>query len=116
MTSSPDTTKTFTYEEAQKLMPEVVDLTRSAVEKIDSLFAGNAVGTGEEIADEVLDEYNEIVDGWAEAILDMGIDVKGLWLVDFDSGSGYYCWKYPEPALSHFHGYDEGFQGRVKLN
>src|SRR5438045_3726832 len=44
------------------------------------------------------------------------IEVKGLWLVDFDSGAGYYCWHYPEPALEYFHGYDEGFPGRVKLN
>ena len=115
-TSSPDSTKTFTYEKAQELMPLVIELTRAAVEKIDILLVGNDAGSEEEISDEVLDEYNEIVDSWAEAILDLGIEVKGLWLVDFDSGSGYYCWKYPEPALSYFHGHDEGFQGRVKLN
>ena len=43
----------------------------------------------------------------------MGLEIKGLWLVDFDSGAGYYCWKYPESSLGHFHGYDEGFSGRV---
>jgi hypothetical protein len=44
-----------------------------------------------------------------------GADVKGLWLVDFDNGSGYYCWRWPEPELAHFHGYDEGFSGRVRI-
>ena len=45
----------------------------------------------------------------------MGIEVKGLWLIDFDNGSGYYCWQYPEESLQYFHGYEEGFGGRVKL-
>ena len=45
----------------------------------------------------------------------LGIVVKGLWLVDFDNGEGYYCWKYPEPAIRHYHGYDEGFAGRMKI-
>ena len=53
---------------------------------------------------------------WATSLTDLGIEVKGLWLIDFDCGSGYYCWKYPEPALQFFHGYEEGFSGRVQLN
>ena len=53
---------------------------------------------------------------WAEEMQSLGIEVKGIWLVDFDSGAGYYCWKYPEPALNHFHGYEEGFAGRLPLN
>ncbi len=46
----------------------------------------------------------------------MGLEIKGVWLVDFDSGGGYYCWKYPETGLNHFHSYDEGFSGRLPLN
>jgi len=108
--------RVFTYEEARELMPRVVEITHAAVERIDVLLADTGDVAAEELPDEVLDEYNEIVDEWAAAILDLGVEVKGLWLVDFDSGSGYYCWKYPEPALQYFHGYDEGFKGRVKLN
>ena len=44
----------------------------------------------------------------------LGADVKGLWLVDFDNGSGYYCWQYPEDGLDHFHSYEEGFAGRIR--
>jgi hypothetical protein len=108
--------RVFTYEEARALMPRVIEITRDAVERVDSLLAESANLPAEDVPDEVMTEYNEIVDRWASAILEMGVDVKGLWLVDFDSGSGYYCWKYPEPALQYFHGYDEGFKGRVKLN
>jgi hypothetical protein len=44
-----------------------------------------------------------------------GVEVKGAWLVDFDTGAGYYCWQWPEEELSYFHGYDEGFEGRIRI-
>ena len=31
------------------------------------------------------------------------------------NGEGYYCWSYPEATIAHFHGYDEGFSGRMKI-
>jgi hypothetical protein len=55
------------------------------------------------------------VTAWAEAVQDLGAEAKGLWLVDFDAGNGYYCWKHPEATVSHYHGYDDGFAGRMKI-
>ena len=94
----------FSYEQAVALLPEVARIT------------GEAVDLVERTVSEEPGDYERIVTEWAESILDMGIEVKGLWLVDFDNGGGYYCWKHPEPALEYFHGYEEGFGGRVKLN
>ena len=110
----------FSYEQAVALLPEVARITSDAVERL-SLAAAQADDGEDDEADDENEagepaEYERIVTEWAEAILGMGVEVKGLWLVDFDSGSGYYCWKYPEPALEYFHGYEEGFGGRVKLN
>ena len=92
----------FSYEQAVALLPEVQRVTSEAVERVESTDESEA--------------YERIVTEWAEEIMALGIEVKGLWLIDFDSGGGYYCWKHPEPALEYFHGYDEGFDGRVKLN
>jgi hypothetical protein len=39
-----------------------------------------------------------------------------LWLVDWDSGDGYYCWRFPEQAIGFFHTYEEGFGGRLPIN
>jgi hypothetical protein len=94
----------FTYEEAAALLPEVQRLTAEAASEVDAL----ANDTSRE-------EAQRIVTRWAEALMEMGVEVKGLWLVDFDSGSGYYCWQYPEESLQYYHGYEDGFQGRVKL-
>lgn len=108
MTAQPEK-KTFTYEEAAALLPSVQEITAGAVAAVDALGGENE----EEAVDAVA--FNRIIGEWAEQILDLGVEVKGLWLVDFDSGGGYYCWQYPEPSLQHFHGYEEGFGGRVKL-
>jgi hypothetical protein len=94
----------FSYEEALALMPRVQSATEAAVERIN------------ELPDDDDESQQQVVMDWAESVLDLGVEVKGLWLVDFDTGGGYYCWRYPEPALEYFHGYEEGFGGRVKLN
>jgi hypothetical protein len=43
----------------------------------------------------------------------------GLGLVDFlhlrDGCAVNLCWKYPEPAVRHWHGLDEGYAGRKPL-
>jgi hypothetical protein len=94
----------FTYEEAAALLPEVQRRT------------GEAAAAIEELADDASSAaYQRVVGEWAEALGELGLEVKGLWLVDFDNGSGYYCWSHPEPSLQYYHGYEEGFRGRVKL-
>jgi hypothetical protein len=95
--------KTFTYEEASKLLPEVQRLTSEAVAECEDLSESEAA------------EAQRILTQWAQSILALGVEVKGLWLVDFDCGVGYYCWRYPEPSLQFFHGYEEGFGGRVPM-
>ena len=98
--------KIFSYEEAVALLPEVQEMTTAAVARIEEL---DAEETGTE-------EYQQIIQSWADSVMNLGIEVKGLWLIDFDSGSGYYCWQYPEPSLQYFHGYEDGYRGRIKLN
>jgi hypothetical protein len=93
----------FTLAEARALLPRVQELTAGAVSRYAQLSG------------ELEDERRAIVEEWAGELSSLGLEIKGLWLVDFDSGAGYYCWKYPEPALDHFHGYDEGFAGRLAL-
>jgi regulator of sirC expression with transglutaminase-like and TPR domain len=94
--------KIFTLVQAREALPRVREITSEAVASYES-------ASGAE------DQQQEIVSRWARRIIALGVEVKGLWLVDFDSGAGYYCWKHPEPALEYFHDYDEGFAGRLPL-
>ncbi len=107
--------KIFSYEDAVALLPEVQRLTRAAVNVLETLVDEADPG-GHRPSPETEVAFEKVVAGWAQSVRDLGIEVKGLWLIDFDNGSGYYCWKYPETSLQYFHGYEEGFSGRVKLN
>ena len=98
----------FSYEQAAELLPEVRRLTEAAHLKVEDLTRDGRVKDAE-------DRLNEVVGQWAEAMMRRGIEVKGLWLVDFDNGSGYYCWRYPEESLMFYHSYEEGFGGRMRI-
>lgn len=106
----------FSYEEAQNTFPMVRGLTHAAVRQIEALH--NSLHSREEMEyrrGEMEDAYERIVQAWADELISLGCEVKGLWLVDWDMGEGYYCWKYPEEVLGHYHDYDEGFAGRVPV-
>ncbi len=113
----PTPKKIFTYEEALELLPDVQRITSESAGELDALLAIDTAAEDEvEVPQELVAEYERIVTGWAERILALGVEIKGLWLVDFDSGAGYYCWRHPETTLEYFHGYEEGYKGRIKLN
>jgi hypothetical protein len=99
--------RTFTFEEAKKLLPAVRERTRRALGKIEALEEEGTRADGP--------EAEGILSAWAREMEELGIDVKGAWLVDFDSGDGYWCWRWPEETLDYYHGYDEGFAGRVRI-
>ena len=106
--------KVFSYEEALALMPEVRRLTEDAYRRVAAVDARATAGGPR--PGPAREEVDAIVRGWAEALMRMGLEIKGLWLVDFDNGGGYYCWRYPEAALQFFHSYEDGFGGRIPIH
>ena len=99
----------FTYTEAKALLPLVQQLTDEAHERVERLLGAAAEGANTK------EQAQSIVNAWATEMGSLGLDIKGLWLVDFDNGSGYYCWKHPETSLDYYHTYEEGFGGRVRI-
>jgi hypothetical protein len=106
----------FSLEQARELLPDVKHLTADAVRRTEAL-ASQLHGLAEDDPQHVSlsAALREVVNGWVEQLHSLGLEPKGLWLVDFDNGDGYYCWSYPEPTISHYHGYDEGFAGRMTI-
>jgi hypothetical protein len=98
----------FSYDEAVALLPEVRRVTEEAWAKVEALGPEAASGPARP-------QLEQVVQEWAQTLLEQGMEVKGLWLVDFDNGSGYYCWQYPESSLQFFHSYEDGFQGRMRI-
>lgn len=108
--------KTFTLEEARALLPVIKRITRASFDEVDRL-ARQMDLLPEGVKKESVElEIQALFREWLEKMRRLGVEAKGSWLVDFDSGEGYYCWRYPEPEVSHYHGYTEGFGGRVKIH
>jgi len=98
------------------MLPDVIARTREAVELVEPLMArreGLEEGSAEDAQLEA--EIEAGVSRWVREMEALGVEVKGPWLVDFDSGAGYFCWRWPERELVYFHGYDEGFAGRIRI-
>ena len=102
----------FSLAEARGLLPEVQQITEEAYQQVEKLReeTGPASQSGD-----VQGSIEAVVTSWAKALDERGIEVKGLWLADFDNGSGYYCWQYPEPRLDFYHTYEDGFRGRMRI-
>jgi hypothetical protein len=103
---------------AREMVGEVRRLTATAVAEVEALEARRAELSGADaraVGVALEQELARAVAGWVRAMEALGVEVKGRWLVDFDNGRGYYCWRWPEQQLEYFHGYDEGFAGRVRI-
>ena len=108
-------TRSWSLATARAIVVEVRRLTAAAVEAVDALEAqrGELPQGPPRVALE--QELSRAVAAWVRSMEALGVEVKGRWLVDFDNGRGYYCWRWPEERLDYFHGYDEGFAGRVRI-
>jgi hypothetical protein len=109
--------RVFTLAEAQALFPLVRRLTQAAYERLAPVRQRlEAMVPTDPRIEEVERQYEVIVKRWVGKMERLGLVVKGLWLVDFDTGDGYLCWKFPELRISHYHSYHEGFAGRRPLS
>jgi hypothetical protein len=106
----------FSLDEARALLPRVKHVTADAVRRVERLAAElHGVPADQPEHATLSDAMQDVVKGWAEELQTMGAEPKGLWLVDFDNGEGYYCWCYPEDGIRHYHGYTDGFAGRMTI-
>ena len=106
----------WTLEAARAMLPEVRSHTARAVPEVEKLLgARDALDPGAAARAEVDAQLRDRIGRWTRTMEALGAEVKGLWLVDFDNGSGCYCWKWPETRLEWFHGYKDGFGGRVRI-
>ncbi len=106
----------WSLEGARALLDEVRERTGRAAGEVEKLLEereGRETGSPERQAIDA--RIRVAVSRWLRSMEALGLEIKGLWLVDFDNGSGYYCWRWPEEELAYFHGYEHGFDSRVRI-
>jgi hypothetical protein len=107
----------FSLDEARALLPRVKHVTADAVRRAEDLAAQlQGVSENQPEHAELAEALQAVVKSWADELQTLGAEPKGLWLVDFDNGEGYYCWCYPEDGITHYHGYTDGFAGRMRIH
>lgn len=111
-----DETRVFTLAEAEEIFPLVRSITDAAWRELEPVrHKLESMAPANPRIHEVEREYELIVKRWMAKMHRLGLVVKGLWLVDFDTGDGYLCWKFPELRIGHYHHYQEGFTARRVL-
>jgi hypothetical protein len=109
------TRRQWTLKSAREMLGEVRTRTEKAVTELEPVLKRReASGPGPEQA-ELDEEVRQIVGTWVRAMEALGLEVNGLWRVDFDTGTGYFSWKWPEEALEYFRDGDEDSGSRSRI-
>ncbi|MCB0364035.1 MAG: DUF2203 domain-containing protein [Bdellovibrionaceae bacterium] len=106
----------FSLAQAEGLLPVIRRITQDYSQRVEALMGRlEALNPQSEQVVPMEEEINGLIQGWHEKVKKLGAVPKGLWLVDFDCGDGYFCWKYPEGGIDYWHSYNDGFSGRVPI-
>lgn len=103
--------------EAQRLVPVIIKLTERIKKEVQTLVQRLELVRqfDEEQANQIENQIDDVMNVWRDQVTRLGGKPKGVWIVDFDNGHGYYCWKYPEPEIRCEHGYQDGYGSRREL-
>ncbi len=119
----------FSVEEANRLVPlltRTFERVRPWVERAQQLAdtLSSRESTSDVHLDTLRDERDTLLGRIREEMLqlqEMGLEIKGAdGLVDFRAHRGddpvYLCWRFGEPAVTHWHELQEGFAGRRPID
>lgn len=104
----------FTLNEAQAMLPAIKQITGEAAKAAQHVE--EEAQEGELGSQEAGKAMQGVIQAWAAKVAQLGCVPKGVWLVDFDNGAGYFCWQYGEDELGFFHPYETGFADRTPIN
>lgn len=109
--------RVFTLEEARDLFPLVHRITHEAAGELKPVQTRlqNMLASDPRLR-AVSSEYEAVVKRWVDKMERLGLVVSALWRADFDTGDGYFSWKYPEHRLGYYRTHAEAFDERRPID
>ncbi|MBT4760486.1 MAG: DUF2203 family protein [Bdellovibrionaceae bacterium] len=104
-------------DKARELLPLIIKITKYYSERVNRLIENleNIDIEDVEFANTLEDQLNSSIRTWYQKMNRLGTKPKGLWIIEFDFGSGYLCWKYPEEDILYWHSYNCGYKERILI-
>lgn len=111
-------TSDFCLQEANQLVPILKKITDQYRDQVESLLARleSVDIKNHEVIDTLESQVNTLIQKWHSKIKKLGAIPNGLWVVSFNNGEGYYSWRYPEPEILYWYGYNEAYAFRKPLS
>lgn len=105
----------FSLRDAQALLPIIYRISEESEREVQTLMNQLKAFSDKKSlrAQEIETRINETIGAWQKKVEKLGCEPKGLWMADFDNGDGYFCWRFPETEIKFWHGYQDGFSGRI---
>jgi len=114
------TARVFTFAEVNELLKEVTSVTADVVGRLDGIRQRYQIEPGQgsdAMPDVAVKEIEDVLNGWSNAISELGALPKGYFTVDFQSREPemLYCWTYGEDKIEFTHKVWENFTHRRPL-
>ena len=99
--------RTFSKEEAESLLPVIKRITEQVAGEIRDLQEQiRYVPHTEPLYQRLYSKIELSVRRWAIKISKLGCEPRGVWLVDFDAGDGWFTWRLGDEGLAFFHSHE----------
>lgn len=110
----------FTLAEANELVKQVATVTKEAVGELERIRLRYHIEPGQgsgAMPQTAVKEIEDVLNGWAGVIAELGALPKGYFTVDFQSREPelLYCWTYGEERIEFTHRVWENFNHRRPL-
>jgi len=99
--------RTFTKEEAEGLLPVIKRITEQVAEEVADLQERiRYVPHTEPLYKRLYSKIDLAVRRWAIKVSKLGCEPRGIWLVDFDAGQGWFTWRLGDEGVAFFHSHE----------
>ena len=106
----------FDLSEANQLLPVVIKITqRLHVKNFEIESRLKRLLMADPRRRHYQDEFKENITEWKTKMEGLGVVVNNLWQIQFNVGSGFLCWQFPELVIAHFLPEDKSWEERIKL-